>query len=72
LTWRQKGRRFYVISGLARRKPSRDTAYGGSPRPGTLTAARLKSPPHSMTEMLAISAPEGEPRLFLRIRLLIA
>jgi hypothetical protein len=40
------------------------------PRPGTLTAARLKvTTVLNATELLAITAPDGEPRITLRIRL---
>ncbi|WP_027526109.1 hypothetical protein [Bradyrhizobium sp. Ec3.3] len=40
------------------------------PRPGTLTAQRLKvSLTLNATELLAVAAPEGKPRITLRIRL---
>jgi hypothetical protein len=50
--------------------PPRHGTMPPRPRPGTLTAGRLKvTLTLNATELLAITAPEGKPRIPLRIRL---
>jgi hypothetical protein len=50
--------------------PSREGRLTLPPRPGTLTAQRLKvTAVLDATELLSINAPDGKPRITLRIRL---